>query len=130
MKRNASVVLHTPEPGSGAGRYVYELTRALASEGWQATLLAPDNFEYRNSLGCEKGVEFSPLGTRANEGGRALLSRTADNLLFVLKACWVAMARITCSRTAPGELRRRRPAPFIKNCPQVGIKLHRTKGNV
>jgi glycosyltransferase involved in cell wall biosynthesis len=88
MKRNASVVLHTPEPGSGAGRYVYELTRALASEGWQATLLAPDNFEYRNSLGCEKGVEFSALGTRANEGGRALLSRTADNLLFVLKACW------------------------------------------
>ena len=88
MKRTASVVLHTPEPGSGAGRYVYELTRALASEGWRATLLAPDNFAYRSSLGCEKGVEFSPLGTRATEGGRALLNRTADNLLFVLKACW------------------------------------------
>jgi len=88
MKRTASIVLHTPEPGSGAGRYVYELTRALASEGWRATLLAPDNFEYRSSLGCEKGVEFSPLGMRTTEGGRALLSRTADNLLFVLKACW------------------------------------------
>src|SRR5437764_286958 len=88
MKRTATVVLHTPEPGSGAGRYVYELTRALASEGWRATLLAPDNFEYRNSLGRERGVDFSPLGTRATEGGRALLHRTVDNLRFVLKACW------------------------------------------
>ncbi len=88
MKRTATVVLHTPEPGSGAGRYVYELTRALASEGWRATLLAPDNFEYRHNLGSEREVEFSPLGTRATESGRALLSRTTDNLRFVLKACW------------------------------------------
>jgi glycosyltransferase involved in cell wall biosynthesis len=87
MKTSANIVLHTPEPGSGAGRYMYELTRALASEGWRATLLAPDNFEYRSSLAGEAGVEFSPLGLRVAESNRALPSRIADNLCFVLKAC-------------------------------------------
>lgn len=88
MNSSANVVVHTPEPGSGAGRYVYELTRALAVAGWRATLLAPDNFEYREGLTSQTGVEFSSLGARATESGRGLLSRTADNLRFVLKACW------------------------------------------
>ncbi len=81
------VVMHTPEPGSGAGRYVYELTRALASNGWKATLLAPDNFEYRHCLSDEAQVEFSPLGLRPNESGRGLLGRTIDNLRFLLRSC-------------------------------------------
>ena len=91
MKTSMNVVLHTPEPGSGAGRYVYELTRALASNGWGATLLAPDNFEYRNSLASEAGVEFSGLGLRANGSGRGLVSRTIDNLRFALNACWTQL---------------------------------------
>jgi len=91
MKTSLNVVLHTPEPGSGAGRYVYELTRALASNGWGATLLAPDNFEYRNSLASEAGVEFSGLGLRANGSGRGLVSRTIDNLRFALNACWTQL---------------------------------------
>ena len=87
MNTPLHVVMHTPEPGSGAGRYVYELTRALASNGWRATLLAPDNFEYRQCLSDETQVEFSPLGLRPNESGRGLLGRMIDNLRFLLRSC-------------------------------------------
>ncbi|MDQ2711762.1 MAG: glycosyltransferase family 4 protein [Acidobacteriota bacterium] len=87
MNTPLHVVMHTPEPGSGAGRYVYELTRALASNGWKATLLAPDNFEYRHSLSRETQVEFSALGLRPNESGRGLLGRTIDNVRFLLHSC-------------------------------------------
>ncbi len=87
MNNQVRVALHTPEPGSGAGRYVYELTRALASNGWKPTLLAPDNFEYRSHLSSEARVAFSSLGPRLNESGRGLLSRTLDNLRFLLGSC-------------------------------------------
>ncbi len=87
MNTPLHVVLHTPEPASGAGRYVYELTRALASNGWRATLLAPDNFEYRSCLSRETRVEFSGLGLRPNESGRGLLGRMIDNVRFLLSSC-------------------------------------------
>jgi glycosyltransferase involved in cell wall biosynthesis len=87
MKTQLRIILHTPEPGSGAGRYVYELTRALTSDGWRPTLLAPDNFEYRDCLSRDAQVEFSPLGLRANESGRGLLGRMIDNVRFLLKSC-------------------------------------------
>src|SRR4051812_41469418 len=87
MKTQLHVILHTPEPGSGAGRYVYELTRALASNGWRPTLLAPDNFEYQSCLSHETRVEFSGLGLRSNESGRGLLGRMIDNVRFLLSSC-------------------------------------------
>jgi glycosyltransferase involved in cell wall biosynthesis len=87
MKTQQRVILHTPEPGSGAGRYVYELTRALVSAGWKPTLLAPDNFEYRSCLSRDAHTEFSPLGLRANESGRGLLDRLIDNVRFLLSSC-------------------------------------------
>jgi glycosyltransferase involved in cell wall biosynthesis len=92
MNTQSRIVLHTPEPGSGAGRYVYELARALASSGWNPTLLAPDNFEYQTRLSNESGVVFSGLGLRANESGRGLLGRMLDNLRFLMGSC-VAQCR-------------------------------------
>jgi glycosyltransferase involved in cell wall biosynthesis len=87
MKTQLRVILHTPEPGSGAGRYVYELTRALALKGWKPTLLAPDNFEYRSCLSGDAQVDFSSLGLRSNESGRGLLGRMIDNIRFLLSSC-------------------------------------------
>jgi glycosyltransferase involved in cell wall biosynthesis len=87
MKNQLRIILHTPEPGSGAARYVYELTRALASDGWKPTLLAPDNFEYRSYLSRDAQIEFSNLGLRSNESGRGLLGRMIDNVRFLLSSC-------------------------------------------
>ncbi|MDQ2949315.1 MAG: glycosyltransferase family 4 protein [Acidobacteriota bacterium] len=92
MNRQSRIVLHTPEPESGAARYVYELTRALACGGWAPTLLAPDNFEYRSCLSSETQVEFSGLGLRSNETGRGLRSRIIGNLRFLLRS-WLEQYR-------------------------------------
>jgi len=86
MSSPSDIVMYTPEPDSGASRYVFELTRALASSGWAVTLLVPDNFVYRSRLANETTVQLQTLGERPNDPARGRGRRLWDNLRFLLES--------------------------------------------
>jgi len=48
--RFGRVVVHTPEPGAGAGQYVAEFVKALAAAGLPVTLFCPGNFAYEQEV--------------------------------------------------------------------------------
>lgn len=74
------VVIYTPEPSSGAARYVFELVKSLAGAGASVLLFCPSNFTYASELNSG-GVPLSFSATRGTEPG-SLLNRIARNLRF------------------------------------------------
>ncbi len=74
------VVVYTPEPASGAARYVFELVKSLAGTGASVLLFCPSNFAYAADL-AESGVSVSYSATRGTEPG-SLLTRITRNLRF------------------------------------------------
>ena len=50
VQRGRRVIVHTPEPGAGAGQYVAEFVKALASAGVPTVLFCPRNFAYQREV--------------------------------------------------------------------------------
>lgn len=75
------VVVYTPEPASGAARYVFELVKALRQAGAPVVLFCPANFAYAGNL-ATSGVSVSYSATRGTEPG-SLIRRITRNLRFV-----------------------------------------------
>ena len=71
-KNTYRVIVHTPEPGAGAGQYVAELVKALAATGLSTLLFCPGNFAYKEEVE-ESGVTI--IKAPAREVGRASLWR-------------------------------------------------------
>ncbi len=74
------VVVYTPEPASGAARYVFELVKSLAQTGAPVLLFCPANFAYATDL-ASSGVAISYSATRGTEPG-SLRARITRNLRF------------------------------------------------
>jgi glycosyltransferase involved in cell wall biosynthesis len=74
------VIVYTPEPASGAARYVFELVKSLAQTGAPVLLFCPANFAYAAEL-ATSGVPVSYSATRETEPG-SLLVRVTRNLRF------------------------------------------------
>jgi len=51
------VIVHTPEPGAGAGQYVAEFVKSLAGAGVPIVLFCPSNFAYEQEVKAS-GVEI------------------------------------------------------------------------
>jgi glycosyltransferase involved in cell wall biosynthesis len=49
-KTKPRVIVHTPEPGAGAGQYVAAFVNAVAAAGLPIVLFCPSNFEYEEEL--------------------------------------------------------------------------------
>lgn len=75
------VVVYTPEPASGAARYVFELVKSLAHTGAPVLLFCPANFAYAAEL-ASSGVAVSYSATRGTEPG-SLWARITRNLRFL-----------------------------------------------
>ena len=75
------VVIYTPEPASGAARYVSELVKSLASSGSSVLLFCPSNFAYSAEL-AGNGIPLFFSSVRGTEAG-SLLSRVVRNLRFL-----------------------------------------------
>ena len=76
------IVVHTPEPGAGAGQYVAEFVQALAATGEDVTLLCPDNFIYVEEV-TAGGAKIVRAPARA-VGHANLCRRVVRNILFTL----------------------------------------------
>lgn len=74
------VVVYTPEPSSGAARYVFELVKSLAGTGASVLLFCPSNFTYATEL-ANGGIPLSFSAMRGTEPG-SLLNRITRNLRF------------------------------------------------
>jgi glycosyltransferase involved in cell wall biosynthesis len=74
------IVVYTPEPASGAARYVFELVKSVAEAGAPVLLFCPANFAYGAELaGC--GIPVCYAATRGTEPA-ALAQRIWRNLRF------------------------------------------------
>src|SRR5438270_6186453 len=74
------VVVYTPEPGSGAARYVFELAKSVAGAGASVLLFCPSNFAYAADLAAS-GISVSYSAPRGTEPG-SLVARITRNLRF------------------------------------------------
>jgi glycosyltransferase involved in cell wall biosynthesis len=74
------VVVYTPEPCSGAARYVFELVKSLAEARASVLLFCPSNFAYAGEL-ATRGISVSYSAARGTEPG-SLLKRISRNLRF------------------------------------------------
>jgi glycogen(starch) synthase len=74
------IIVYTPEPASGAARYVFELVKSVAQTGASVLLFCPSNFAYASDLAAS-GVSVSYSATRGTEPG-TLLTRIRRNLRF------------------------------------------------
>ncbi len=74
------IVVYTPEPASGAARYVFELVKSLREAGASVLLFCPANFAYAEDL-ATSGISVSYSATRGTEPG-SLLTRVTRNLRF------------------------------------------------
>src|SRR4051794_21247404 len=74
------IIVYTPEPASGAARYVFELVKSVAQTGAPVLLFCPSNFAYASDLAAS-GVSVSYSATRGTEPG-TLLTRISRNLRF------------------------------------------------
>lgn len=80
----SKIILHTPEPKSGAAKYVAQLAIALRRAGMPVALFCPANFVYADHLG-EAGVEIVTAPARdVSEAG--VWKRLTRNLSFVARA--------------------------------------------
>lgn len=78
-----NVVLHTPEPRSGAARYVWELVNALAESNVAVSLVCPRNFQFTTELEANPAVTLYPTRERVTCNRRRVLARVRDNLVFL-----------------------------------------------
>ncbi len=89
MKRGASsrsIIVHTPEPGAGAGQYVAAFVEGLAAQGARVRLFCPSNFAYNNEVSAA-GVEIIRAPIR--EVSYASLGRRFwRNTKFAFGALW------------------------------------------
>ena len=74
------VVVYTPEPASGAARYVFELAKSVAGAGASVLLFCPSNFAYAADLAAS-GISVSYSAPRGTEPG-SLVARITRNLRF------------------------------------------------
>ncbi|MFL6447012.1 MAG: glycosyltransferase family 4 protein [Bryobacteraceae bacterium] len=74
------VIVYTPEPASGAARYVSELVKSVAAAGASVLLFCPSNFAYAADLAAS-GVSVSYSATRETAAG-SLFARVTRNLRF------------------------------------------------
>ncbi|MFL6415992.1 MAG: glycosyltransferase family 4 protein [Bryobacteraceae bacterium] len=74
------VVVYTPEPASGAARYVFELVKSIADAGAPVLLFCPSNFAYAGDLAA-RGVRVSYSAPRGIDPG-SLSTRIIRNLRF------------------------------------------------
>src|SRR4051794_12674650 len=74
------IVVYTPEPASGAARYVFELAKSVAGAGASVLLFCPSNFAYAADL-AGSGVSVSHSATRGTAPG-SFLTRITRNLRF------------------------------------------------
>ena len=89
-----SVVVHTPEPGAGAGQYVAEFVSALAAEREKVKLFCPSNFSYDGEVAAS-GVEIIRAPLR-EVNYASLPRRVFRNLSFIfgaLKRFWMTVRR-------------------------------------
>lgn len=80
------VVIHTPEPGSSAARYVFELLNALCEEGVAVHFICPVNHEALSKLAGNPQIEVHPTALRSTCHSRGKLTKLRDNLRFVLSS--------------------------------------------
>jgi hypothetical protein len=76
------VIVHTPEPGAGAGQYVAELVKALAAAGERIVLFCPSNFASEREVAAG-GVEIvhAPLREVKHASlGRRVLPKSGIHL--------------------------------------------------
>jgi len=74
------VLIHTPEPCSGAAVYVAAIARAVAGAGAHVSVLCPENFAWRDDL-AQSGVRMVCTGRRGTEEA-SLIRRLCRNLRF------------------------------------------------
>jgi glycogen synthase len=79
-KMPKQVVVYTPEPSSGAARYVFELVKSVADAGAPVLLFCPSNFAYTEGLEA-RGVRISYSASRGTGPG-SLSARIIRNLRF------------------------------------------------
>jgi glycosyltransferase involved in cell wall biosynthesis len=89
------IVMHTPEPFSGAALYVSELVKALLAAGEAVVLFCPRNFAYIQDL-SDAGATIVCSGTRSTAPA-GFLARLARNLRFFAGIC-LRQVRVTRSR--------------------------------
>jgi len=78
------IIVHTPEPGAGAGQYVTGLVKGLAGTGETVKLFCPANFSYEQEL-AGSGVEIIRAPLR-RVGFASLPYRVLRNMVFALGA--------------------------------------------
>lgn len=79
-----NVVVHTPEPGAGAGQYVAEFVVGLAAQGARVRLFCPSNFSYTKEVSAA-GVEVVRAPAR-EVGYASLWHRLSRNVMFAIRA--------------------------------------------
>ena len=86
-RRTASfrrIIVHTPELGGGAGQYVAEFVKALASAGAPVTLFCPSNFVYEEDVAASGAMVVHAAGRDVVHA--TFRRRIARNLLFIARA--------------------------------------------
>ncbi len=78
--------MHTPEPSSGAARYVMDLVKQLCVAGEPVVLLCPRNFAY-SAEASGVGATLAPAGDRSTKTA-GLPGRIARNLRFFVATCF------------------------------------------
>jgi glycogen synthase len=91
------IVIHTPEPRSGAALYVSELVKAIAKTGTSVALFCPHNFEYLDEV-RNTGAEVL-LTTRRRVSAASLWSRISRNVSFLVRTA-ISQYRLT----RPGDV--------------------------
>ena len=88
------IIVHTPEPGAGAGQYVTEFVKGLAGRGETVKLFCPANFSYDQEL-AGSGVEIirAPLRRVAFASLFYRLFRNMAFTLGALKKFWLTVQR-------------------------------------
>ena len=81
------VIVHTPEPASGAARYVRELVGALHACAVPVTLLCPQNAELAGSTPFN-GVTVRFSGYRSLDAEGSLADRVWRNVRYAVCACY------------------------------------------
>jgi glycogen(starch) synthase len=80
------VVVHTPEPGAGAGQYVAEFVKALSAAGEHTVLFCPANFAYRQEMEAAGAEVVLAPPRHIHQAG--LKHRVLRNIAFAVSAAY------------------------------------------
>jgi glycogen(starch) synthase len=89
------IIVHTPEPYSGAAKYVSNLVTALTATTDAVVLFCPSNFAYLEDL-ARAGATIARSGYRSTKTA-GFAARLARNLRFFLGSC-IRQVRLTRRR--------------------------------